>query len=242
MKYKIESNNVIETNQDFYIEQKDKFVFSGYTFRVPGNKCSDVIYYKDNIFEGILTAYTKYIDMHFKSILYGKFINDNLMVYVDISSEFLSPFIYAVVKVKNDWYGVKYEYNYNLDGTFNDELFESPDGFIKHTFTPSGLPICKFDTIKMVSNKMNSLLIDEVNNRNYQYFKENFDKEANKVIDAFRQMLNSKFAELVSTDENSQVNEDLIAGSEIWIQIRNYLNSISEQNNLQQGKEKRLVK
>ena len=237
MNYKIDINDIIESNLNFNITCSNSFKFDN-TNRLE-KKDTDIVYYSNYYFEGLITNYSKHLESVNTSLVYGRIIDNTFLVYVEFGNNIINPNIYVIGKSNYEWFGAKYECN--LKYGYN-EIIDSKQVFVKHTFTSDDELKNEYEYIKYIEECMNSQLKNKKVEEVYNYFKTNFDKEAIKVLELFRNQLNDRFIETVDSMETSINNpnyEDvdssymyLLSGYENWLPLRNSFNYLLDLDDL----------
>lgn len=240
MNYKIDINDIIETNLNFDIASFASFSMNRNS--VLEKKDTDIVYYSNYYFEGLLNNYSKNLESVTTTLVYGKIIDNTFLVYVEFGKNIVNPCIYVIGKSNYEWYGVKYMCNFNYN---YNELIETPQGFIRHSFTSDEERKNDQGYIKYIDDIFSSEIKDKRVADIYNYFKNNFDKEAIKVLELLKNQLNNRFNEAFESMKSSINNDNyedvdssymyLLSGSDNWLPLRNSFNYLLNLDDLKKN-------
>lgn len=227
--YNINRNDIIETDLNFDITTSDSFSFSKKS--ILEKKDTDLVYYSDYYFEGLINNYSRKLENVTTSLVYGKIIDNSFLVYVEFGKSMINPFIYVIGKSNYEWYGVKYMCNFNYN---YNEILDKSQSVVKHSFISDEEKKDEYSYIKYIEENFSSQLTDMRVKSIHDYFKNNFDKEAIKVLELLKKQLNNRFNEAFESMKTSINNDNydnvdssymyLLSGSDNWLPLRNSFN------------------
>lgn len=229
MNNKINLNDIIETNLNFDITCFNSFSFDNNAKLEKKDTC--IVYYSDYTFEGLINNYSKKLESATTSLIYGKIIDNNFLVYVEFGNNYINPCIYVIGKSNYDWVGAKYMCNFSYNYS---EIIETPQSFVKHLFISDEEKNDETNYLNYISEKFSYQLLDRKIKDIYNYYTNNFDKEVVKALSLLKNQLNDRFVETINSMQssiNASNYEDvdssymhLLSGCDNWLPLRNSFN------------------